>query len=210
MSFDESNIAGGYTTVVVKNLSEMDKFIKGHVSFEYLFDVDGDEEAVINFCEDVNKTFNSNEIVPHFLYADSIFKTRKDIYGLYGSLFFIGVFVGLMFMTTTAMIIYYKQISEGMEDREKFQIMRKVGMSDEEIKATIRSQVLTIFMLPIGFATIHVMVAFTEIRRILQLLIVTDTSLLIVCFVATVLIYLLIYVIIYRITARNYYKCLML
>lgn len=209
VAFDESNISGGYTTVVVKDQPQMDRIIKGHVTFEYLFDVDGDEEAVLEFCEDVNKTFNAKEIVPHFLYADNIFKTRQDIYGLYGSLFFIGVFVGLMFMTTTAMIIYYKQISEGTEDREKFQIMRKVGMSDKEIKATIRSQVLTIFMLPIVFATIHVLVAFTEIRRILQLMIVADMSLLASCFGATVLIYLLIYVAIYRVTAKSYYRCLM-
>ena len=106
---------------------------------------------------------------------------RNDIYGLYGSLFFLGMFLGLLFTMATVLIIYYKQISEGYEDKKRFEIMQKVGMSNQEVKSSIRSQVLTVFFLPLITAGIHVAVAFPIIRKILLMLSLTNTKLYVIC-----------------------------
>ncbi|MCM1227593.1 MAG: hypothetical protein NC320_09295 [Clostridium sp.] len=85
----------------------------------------------------------------------------------YGSFFFIGIFLGTLFLMATVLIIYYKQISEGYDDRERFTIMQKIGMSKREVKASIRSQVQTVFFLPLAIAGIHIVAAFPMIARIL-------------------------------------------
>ena len=131
---------------------------------------------------------------------------RHDIYGLYGSLFFLGMFLGLLFTMATVLIIYYKQISEGYEDKKRFEIMQKVGMSNQEVKSSIHSQVLTVFFLPLITAGIHVAVAFPIIRKILLMLSLTNTKLYIICTMASFLVFALIYGFIYLLTAKVYYK----
>ena len=204
------NVSDGVATVVVRDTSEMEKFVTTFLVYEYSFDTKGSTEDVSAMCRAIDQDFAGDKVFPHYSFMESKADMRTEIYTLFGSLFFIGTFIGLMFITTTAMIIYYKQVSEGNEDREKFQIMRKVGMSDEEIKDTIRSQVLTIFLLPIVFAVIHIICAFSAIRKIMVLFAINNVGLLVGCLVATVLVYLIIYVAIYKLTARSYYKCLML
>lgn len=93
--------------------------------------------------------------------------SRSSFYELYGGLFFIGIYLGSMFIMATVLIIYYKQISEGYDDRERYQIMQKVGMSKKEVKRSIRSQVLSVFFLPLVVAVIHVAVAFKVMTKIL-------------------------------------------
>ncbi len=131
---------------------------------------------------------------------------RQDFYGIYGGLFFLGVFLGSMFLMITVLIIFYKQISEGYEDKHRFEIMEKVGMSKQEIKVSIRSQIRTVFLLPIIAASIHVAVAFPMIRRMLLMLNMTNTNLYIKCTVASILIFIAIYVIVFILTSRTYYK----
>lgn len=91
--------------------------------------------------------------------------SRSSFYELYGGLFFIGIYLGSMFIMATVLIIYYKQISEGYDDRERYQIMQKVGMSKKEVKRSIRSQVLSVFFLPLVVAVIHVAVAFKVMKK---------------------------------------------
>lgn len=131
---------------------------------------------------------------------------RADMYGLYGSFFFLGMFLGLLFIMAAVLIIYYKQVSEGYDDKERFQIMQKVGMSAKEVKRTIRSQVLTVFFLPLLTAGVHVLFAFPMISRILTLFQLMNTELYVCCTVGCFLIFALIYAFIYFFTARAYYK----
>ena len=128
------------------------------------------------------------------------------MYGLYGSFFFLGMFLGLLFIMAAVLIIYYKQVSEGYDDKERFQIMQKVGMSAKEVKRTIRSQVLTVFFLPLLTAGVHVLFAFPMISRILTLFQLMNTELYVCCTVGCFLIFALIYAFIYFFTARAYYK----
>lgn len=106
----------------------------------------------------------------------------------------------------TVLIIYYKQISEGFDDRERFQIMKKVGMSQKEVKRIIRSQVLTIFFLPLGAAVVHVAVAFPVLTKLMRTLNMTNVNLEAVCTIGTVLIFTVFYVIVFMVTSREYYR----
>ena len=132
--------------------------------------------------------------------------SRSSFYELYGGLFFIGIYLGSMFIMATVLIIYYKQISEGYDDRERYQIMQKVGMSKKEVKRSIRSQVLSVFFLPLVVAVIHVAVAFKVMTKILGVLNLTNVSLFAVCTIITIAMFAVFYIIVYSITAKEYYQ----
>lgn len=132
---------------------------------------------------------------------------ERAIYmGLVGGLLFVGVFLGALFVMATILIIYYKQISEGYDDKERFTIMEKVGMDKREIRRTIRSQVLTVFFLPLIMAGVHTAFAFPMIGRILQLMALQNFWLYVLCTVVSFLVFAVLYGIIYLLTARTYYK----
>lgn len=131
---------------------------------------------------------------------------RQGVYALYGGLFFIGIFLGLLFLMATVLIIYYKQISEGYEDRQRYQIMQKVGMSLDEVKKSIRSQILIVFFLPLAVAVVHVAGAFNMMSKLLIAMSIPNVSLFIVCTLVTILIFAAIYILVYSLTAREYYK----
>lgn len=122
-----------------------------------------------------------------------------------GSLLFIGIFLGSLFLLGTTMIIYYKQISEGYEDQNRFEIMQKVGLSHREVKGSIRRQILMVFFLPLLMAMLHISMAFPLIRRMLLLFGMANVKLFIGCTAGTVLIFALVYGLIYLMTARSYY-----
>ena len=132
--------------------------------------------------------------------------SRSSFYELYGGLFFIGIYLGSMFIMATVLIIYYKQISEGYDDRERYQIMQKVGMSKKEVKRSIRSQVLSVFFLPLVVAVIHVAVAFKVMTKILGVLNLTNVLLFAVCTIITIAVFAVFYIIVYSITAKEYYR----
>ena len=132
--------------------------------------------------------------------------SRSSFYELYGGLFFIGIYLGSMFIMAMVLIIYYKQISEGYDDRERYQIMQKVGMSKKEVKRSIRSQVLSVFFLPLVVAVIHVAVAFKVMTKILGVLNLTNVSLFAVCTIITIAVFAVFYIIVYSITAKEYYR----
>ena len=132
--------------------------------------------------------------------------SRENFHNFYGGFLFIGIFLGIIFLMATVLIIYYKQISEGYDDRERYHIMQKVGMSKKEVRQSIRSQVLLVFFLPLIMAVIHLAFAFKIITRLLSVLNLTNISLFFMYTVGTVAVFAVIYVIIYSITAREYYK----
>lgn len=133
-------------------------------------------------------------------------RNRADFYGSYGGMFFLGIILSIVFIFAAVLIIYYKQISEGYEDKARFEIMQKVGMTKKEIKKSINSQLLTVFFMPLLFAGLHLAFAFPMIEKILSLFNLTNQ----VFFVATTLIsfaaFALFYTIVYKITSNIYYK----
>lgn len=129
----------------------------------------------------------------------------ESYYADNGSLLFIGIFLGSLFLMGTAMIIYYKQISEGYEDQKRFEIMQKVGLSRREVRSSVRRQILMVFFLPLLMAMLHITMAFPMIRRMLLLFGMTNTKLFIGCTAGTVLIFAVVYGLIYLMTACSYY-----
>ena len=129
----------------------------------------------------------------------------ESYYADNGSLLLIGILLGSLFLMGTAMIIYYKQISEGYEDQKRFEIMQKVGLSRREVRSSVRRQILMVFFLPLLMAMLHITMAFPMIRRLLLLFGMTNTKLFIGCTAGTVLIFAVVYGLIYLMTARSYY-----
>lgn len=131
---------------------------------------------------------------------------RENVESLYGGLFFLGLFLGLLFLMATVLIIYYKQISEGYEDKRRYEIMQKVGMSRREVKKSIHSQILTVFFLPLLTAGVHTAFAFPAITRILMVLGMTNIWVFALCNVGCFVLFAVMYVLVYSLTARAYYK----
>lgn len=139
-------------------------------------------------------------------WVESRQENEQNFYLLYGGLFFLGIFLGTMFLIVTVMIIFYKQITEGYDDRERYQILEKVGMSSREVKDTIKSQIRIVFVLPIFAAAVHVTAAFPMVNRILKMLNLNNEKLFAGCLAATIIVFAVIYYLVFKVTSRAYYK----
>lgn len=176
-----------------------------NIEYHYNFNLSGKKARKEAFCEHIQYQLEATEIA-HMETVENIFSNRQEFMGIYGGLFFIGIFIGVLFLLTTVLIIYYKQISEGYDDCDRFAILQKVGMGSGEVQKTITSQILLVFFLPILLAVIHVCFAFDIIRKILLMLNLSDWMLFVKCTIGTTVIFFLVYAVVYRLTARAYYK----
>ena len=138
--------------------------------------------------------------------GNTVWGARESVTAMCGALLFLGIILGLVCLFATVLIVYYKQISEGYEDRARFQIMQKVGMSRREVKSTINSQVLLVFFLPLVVAGIHLAFAFPILEKVLHILLLSSTSLFVACSLVTFGVFAAVYTLIYTATARTYYK----
>ena len=133
-------------------------------------------------------------------------ENTKEIRSMYGSFLFMGISLGFVFTMAAVLIIYYKQISEGMEDKNRFAIMQQVGLSQKEVKHSIHTQILTVFFLPLITAGIHVMFAYPIIRAILRAMMLSSETVFITCTVASFLVFSVLYAVVYALTAKVYYR----
>lgn len=147
----------------------------------------------------------AEEASPFLAYSRCAAEERATFYGLYGSLFFLGILLGVVFVFAAVLIIYYKQISEGYEDQARFEIMQKVGMTETDIRRSVNSQVLTVFFLPLIMAGIHLAFAFPMVHKLLILFSLTNLKLLLIVTVCCYLVFAVFYMLVYRITSRGYY-----
>lgn len=187
--------------VIFANADQIEKIQP--FSYADKFNLKGEKGQQRKALERIQKEFY--EKIPDGT-MESRMLSRASFYELYGGLFFIGIYLGSMFIMATVLIIYYKQISEGYDDRERYQIMQKVGMSKKEVKRSIRSQVLSVFFLPLVVAVIHVAVAFKVMTKILGVLNLTNVPLFAGCTVVTIAVFAVFYIIVYSITAKEYYR----
>lgn len=164
-------------------------------------------EAVRGAVYDISLP-DSGEGAGHYQSAsvDSRADNADFFYGMYGGFLFLGLFLGLVFLMATVLIIYYKQLSEGYDDKARFEIMQKVGLSRPEIRRAIRSQVLLVFFLPLGMAVIHIAFAFKMITKLLLIFNLTNIALFAACTLGTIAVFALIYGVVYLLTARVYYR----
>ena len=219
----QANAEGSYF-IVVKDLSviqqieeyrnslaqEDDSLIVTYIEESYGFDLACDDEKQTEIyntiLERIGELVSQENGVdyPHY-YIDSKAGGRADYIAINGGLFFLGVLLGAVFLFGTVLIMYYKQISEGYEDQDRFDILMKVGMTRKEVKQSINSQVLTVFFLPLITAGIHLAFAYPLISKILLLMSATEESLLILVTICCYLVFALFYVIVYIITSKGYY-----
>ena len=167
--------------------------------------LDGTDDEKIAFSNALNNEAADFEYEFYFLESRQ-FVEKEGSYSFYGAFFFLGMFLGLVFIFATVMIIYYKQVSEGYDDRKRFDIMQKVGMTEAEVRQTIRSQVLIVFFLPLAAAAMHVAFAFPMIRRILAAFSMTNVTLFAVCMIGTFIGFAVIYLLVYLQTSKTYYS----
>lgn len=175
----------------------------------YGFDLDGTSEQKVACCDALEKALGSAVITSGSTggYHIASYDTGKtDVYAMNGGFLFLGLFLGLVFLIATVLIIYYKQLSEGYDDKERFEIMQKVGLSRPEIKKAIRSQVLVVFFLPLGMAVVHIAFAFKMITKLLLVFNLTNVTLFALCTLGTVALFAIIYGVVYMLTAKIYYK----
>ncbi|MBC3803629.1 FtsX-like permease family protein [Acetobacterium fimetarium] len=177
--------------------------LDNHLSFGKFFNLEGNDEAKQTFS---NNLFQQVEGINPDISQGNYYVSLASWYSIFGGFLFLGIFLGTMFMMATVLIIYFKQISEGYEDRARFEIMQKVGMDKREVRKTIGKQILMVFFLPLAGAAVHVAFAFRVMAKMLAAFRLTDTGLILICTVAVTVIYALIYALVYWWTAKAYFK----
>ncbi len=186
-----------------------DKMLQSY--YYYGFDLDAEPDETINIHKEqinsLKKIKNLSDETNEYSYKeDCLCEQRDDFYTTFGGLFFIGILLSIIFIFAMTMIIYYKQISEGYEDRGRFEIMKNVGMTNREIKKTVNSQILTVFFAPLIFAGIHLCFSFVPVWRMLQLFGLTNLPFVICVNVVSFFIFGIFYALIYKATAKSYYS----
>ena len=173
------------------------------------FNVNVDEEQQLKLADSYDKLiddFSSQLTDMQFVYGGNRAYNVREMNSIFGGIFFIGIFLSLIFMIGTVIVIYYKQISEGYEDRDRFVILQQVGLDEDEVKRTINRQVRTVFFLPLIFAFVHLAFAYHMIRLILKVLGVINSGQVLVVTLSVCAVFLVTYLVVFWITSRSYRK----
>ena len=211
-------LVSDYNYLVVPNLQNFLEQYQGSAVYTQFYggmDVTASQEEQLKLTDDFDAYVNN---FSHNLKSEDAMvyngTTKADaiaeMNALFGGILFIGIFLSIIFMVGTVLVIYYKQISEGYEDRERFVILQKVGLDQKQIKQTINKQVLTVFFLPVIFAFLHLAFAYHMLSLILKVIGVVDTAMMLSVTLSICGIFALIYVLIFMITSRSYRKIIQL
>lgn len=218
---DSFPMSGGYASlvynihyIVVKDQvtleeihnRQLEAYGNGASKYQYYlsFDMEGSKEEKIDLYREILQELRKIEDVAFSI--ENRQSVEDEIYVFYGGFLFLGLFLGTLFLMATVLIIYYKQISEGYDDKDRFEIMQKVGMSLEEVRNSVKSQIIKVFFLPLMMAIVHIIAAFKMITKLLAVMNLSNIPLFMVCTVVTILIFGGIYGLVYSLTARVYYR----
>ena len=200
--------------LVVPDRAALLELVAGQENGSYVwrgqYDFDASDEALAAMADDYFAASSEGDGVDAGYYdmlrIDLRSEAEQEVYGLSGGFLFLGVFLGIVFLMATVLIIYYKQVSEGYEDNARFEIMRKVGLSEREARRAIRSQILTVFFMPILVAAVHIAFDFNLVVLMLRLFSLANVKLTALCTLGTLLVFCAVYAVVYALTARSYYK----
>jgi len=215
---DKSLLSQEANTITMYNLilteSDLDQVLaeygldKNDTDYNYKANLSGTKEQQVACAAALN--IEGRIVVAPDLSASAYVESKAgmldEVASIYGSLFFIGIFLGIVFLLGTVLIIYYKQISEGYDDAARFSVMRKVGMSQGEIRGTIQRQIILVFFLPLLVAVTHILVAYRYMTQILQVMGFVNPTLFMLCTGACLLVFALVYGAVYLLTAKAYYR----
>ena len=206
-------LTSDYNYLVVPDLKAfLDQYPNSSIFNQYYggMNVTDSEEEQLKIADDYSKFVNNfnRELNKEgsYVYGSNLADSSAQVSALFGGVFFIGIFLSIIFMVGTVLVIYYKQISEGYEDRERFIILQKVGLDQKQIKQTINKQVLTVFFLPLLFAFLHLAFAYHMLSLILKVIGVLDATMMLTVTLSICAIFLIVYVLIFMITSRSYRK----
>lgn len=169
-------------------------------------DTDTQEKLVKTLRSEAMKSTGKDFYGMSSLSVDTRALCRRDYLSLFGGLFFLGMVLGPLFSIAAVLIMYYKQICEGYEDAERFAVMRKVGLTDAEIRRSVNSQVLTVFFAPLLMAGLHMLFAMPMIRLILGAFGLHNDSLFYGIGIGCYVVFAVIYALMYLLTSRRYYR----
>ena len=211
-------LVSDYNYLVVPNLQNfLEQYQDSAVYTQFYggMDVTASQEEQLKLTDDFDayvNNFSHNLKSEDAMVYNGTTKTDAiaEMNALFGGILFIGIFLSIIFMIGTVLVIYYKQISEGYEDRERFVILQKVGLDQKQIKQTINKQVLTVFFLPVIFAFLHLAFAYHMLSLILKVIGVVDTAMMLSVTLSICGIFALVYVLIFMITSRSYRKIIQL
>ena len=206
-------LTSDYNYLVVPDLKAfLDQYSNSSIFNQYYggMNVTASEEEQLKLANDYSKFLDdfNRELSKEgsYVYGSNLADSSAQMSALFGGVFFIGIFLSIIFMVGTVLVIYYKQISEGYEDRERFIILQKVGLDQKQIKQTINKQVLTVFFLPLLFAFLHLAFAYHMLSLILKVIGVLDATMMLTVTLSICAIFLIVYVLIFMITSRSYRK----
>lgn len=206
-------LTSDYNYLVVPDLKAfLDQYPNSSIFNQYYggMNVTASEEEQLKLANDYSKFLDdfNRELSKEgsYVYGSNLADSSAQMSALFGGVFFIGIFLSIIFMVGTVLVIYYKQISEGYEDRERFIILQKVGLDQKQIKQTINKQVLTVFFLPLLFAFLHLAFAYHMLSLILKVIGVLDATMMLTVTLSICAIFLIVYVLIFMITSRSYRK----
>lgn len=192
-----------------KELGSMSGEYKCRLEVSYSFDADLSEEQQMELGEAIRERVRELDYTGDGgFYSYNVAckaEERADFYGLFGGIFFLGIFLSILFLAATVLIIYYKQVTEGYEDEARFEIMRKVGMTAKDIRKSINSQMLTVFFLPLVTAAVHTAFAFPIVQKLLAIFNLQNTVLSLMVTLAAIVIFGIFYGVVYKITSNAYY-----
>lgn len=171
------------------------------------WNVDGTEDAQASLPEKLEEALSADGTGSwERLDTESLAAFSQDYYSMNGGFFFLGLFLGLLFIMAAVLIIYYKQVSEGYEDRERYRIMQKVGMEQRTVRKSVNRQILVVFFAPLLVAAVHVAFDYSLMVRLLTLFSLYDGALTLWCTIGTFGAFAAVYALVYQATARAYYK----
>lgn len=177
-----------------------------HFDLDSEADTDTQEKLVKTLRSEAMKSTGKDFYGMSSLSVDTRALWRRDSLSLFGGLFFLGMVLGPLFSIAAVLIMYYKQICEGYEDAERFAVMRKVGLTDAEIRRSVNSQVLTVFFAPLLMSGLHMMFAMPMIRLILGAFGLHNDSLFYGIGIGCYVVFAVIYALMYLLTSRRYYR----
>ena len=208
---EENNYSKRYF-IIVKDKEILDRITNNFLGrgatnrkHDLLFSISGEEKAREEFAKEVEQALIKEGSFESFSFRNGI-ENRDITVSMNGGLLFIGIFFGIVFCMCLILILYYKQITEGYEDKDKFEIMQKVGMSDKEVKGTIKRQILLIFFMPLFGAILHTIIAIRMVEGLLAVLYLFNHHLILSCTFIIILTFSIFYLIAYLFTSKTYYR----
>ena len=196
------SISEGEIQVVVKDDEVLNSIFGSFDRYYGINEYDGDVEVFDNIVNEFIATLSDSSIISMSTKAE----LNDLMVSLYAGLFFLGIFLSIVFIMAMILIIYYKQIQEGSEDQKRFEIMKKVGLTNDDIKKTIKSQVWIVFFLPLIVAIVHMLFAYNILNELLTLASMIGNFHYLPTFVISIAIFIIFYAIIYKVTSKIYYR----